>query len=42
MCVCVCVCRKTDDNNPSGRNDLSTGRHNSVSVLLNHHQDHEE
>ena len=43
MCVCVCVCvsRKTDNIDPSGRNDLLRGRHNSVSVLLNHHQDHE-
>ena len=41
ICVCVCVCRKTDNNDPSGRNDLLTGQHYSVSVLLNHHQDHE-
>ena len=34
------MCRKTDNNNPSGRNDLLTARHYSVSVLLNHHQDH--
>ena len=33
----MCVCRKTDNNDPSGRNDLLTGRHYSVSVLLNHH-----
>ena len=39
--VCVCVCRKPDNNDPSGRNDLLTGQHYSVSVLLNHHQDHE-
>ena len=41
VCVCVCVCRKTDNNDPRGRNDLLTGQHYSVSVLLNHHQDHE-
>ena len=35
------ICRKTDNNDPSGRNDLLTGQHYSVSVLLNHYQDHE-
>ena len=35
------ICRKTDNNNPSGRNDLLADQHYSVSVLLNHHQDHE-
>ena len=39
--IYVCVCRKTDNNDPRGRNDLLTGQHYSVSVLLNHHQDHE-
>ena len=33
------ICRKTDNNDPSGRNDLLRDRHYSVSVLLNHHQD---
>ena len=33
--------KKTDNNDPSGRNDLLRGRHYSVSVLLNHHQEHE-
>ena len=42
ICVCVCVCRKTDNNDPSGRNDLLTGRHNSVSIVMNHHQDHKK
>ena len=48
-CVCVYIyiyiyifiCRKTDNNYPSGRNDLLMGQHYSVSVLLSHHQDHE-
>ena len=35
----MCV-EKTDNNAPVGRNDLLRGRHNSVSVLLYHHQDH--
>ena len=39
--VCVCVCTKTDNNGPSGRNDLLRGRHYTVSILLNNHQDHE-
>ena len=37
----IYICRKTDNNDPSGRKDLLTGRHYSVSVLLNHHQYHE-
>ena len=37
----IYICRKTDNNDPKGRNDLLTGQHNSVSVLLNHNQDHE-
>ena len=39
--IYIFICRKTDKNDPSGRNDLLTGQHYSVSVLLNHHQDHE-
>ena len=39
--IYIYICRKTDNNDPSGRNDLLTGWHYSVSVLLNHHQDHE-
>ena len=35
------ICRKTDNNDLCGRNDLLRGRQNSVSVLLNHHQVHE-
>ena len=34
--------RSIYNSNPSGRRDLSRSRHYSVSVLLNHHQDHEE
>ena len=41
VCVCVCVCRKIDNNDSSRRRDLLRGRHYSVSVLLNDHQDHE-
>ena len=43
VCVSVCVCveREIDNNDPSGRRDLLRGRHYSVSVLLNHHQDHD-
>ena len=37
----IYIYTKTDNNDPSGRNDLLTGWHYSVSVLLNHHQDHE-
>ena len=39
--IYIYICRKTGNNDPSGRNDLLTGRHYSVSVLLNHHQDQE-
>ena len=35
MCVCVCVCRKTDNKDPSGRNDLLTGQHYSKSSIVN-------
>ena len=33
----VCVCRKTDNNDSSGRNDLLRGQHYSFLVLLNHY-----
>ena len=39
--IYIYIYRKTDNNDPSGRNDLLTSRHYSVSVLLRHHQDHE-
>ena len=47
MCVyiyiytCIYICRKTDNNDPSGRNDLLRDRHYSISLLLNHHEDRE-
>ena len=40
--IYIYICRKTENNDPSGRNDLLRGRHYSVSILLKHHQGHEE
>ena len=37
----IYICSKTDNNDRSERRALLRGRHNSISVLLNHHQDHE-
>ena len=39
--IYIHICRKIDNNDPSGRRDLLRGRHYSISVLLNHHQDYE-